>query len=40
MTEQQHTTESTGYDFRAIEAAWPSFWAEQQVYAPVDDGSR
>lgn len=40
MTEQQHTTESTGYDFRAIEATWPSFWAEQQVYAPVDDGSR
>ena len=40
MTEQQHTTETTGYDFRAIEAAWPSFWAEQQVYAPVDDGSR
>ena len=40
MTEQQHTTESTGYDFRAVEAKWPSFWAEQEVFAPADDGSR
>ena len=40
VTEQLHTTETTGYDFRAIEAKWPSFWAEQKVYEPVDDGSR
>lgn len=35
-------TPETGieYDFHRIEAAWPQFWDEQQVYKPLDDGSK
>ncbi len=37
----QNTPETgTEYDFQRIEAAWPQFWDEQQVYKPLDDGSK
>ncbi|MEX3508169.1 leucine--tRNA ligase [Kocuria carniphila] len=37
----QNTPETgTEYDVQRIEAAWPQFWDEQQVYKPLDDGSK
>ncbi|WP_235861497.1 leucine--tRNA ligase [Tersicoccus phoenicis] len=46
-TEAQHTeaqpTEAppaAGWDFAALEATWGPWWAQHDVFAPADDGSR
>jgi len=37
----QNTPETaTEYDVQRIEAAWPQFWDDQEVYKPLDDGSK
>lgn len=40
MSAQNTPETGTEYDVQRIEAAWPQFWDEQQVYKPLDDGSK
>ena len=40
MSAQNTPETGTEYDVKRIEAAWPRFWDEQQVYKPLDDGSK
>ncbi|WP_312395204.1 leucine--tRNA ligase [Kocuria sp.] len=40
MSAQNTPETATEYDVQRIEAAWPQFWDDQEVYKPLDDGSK
>ena len=40
MSAQNTPETGTEYNVQRIEAAWPQFWDDQEVYKPLDDGSK